>query len=83
MDIREEIEGWVLVIHHRNGGRLDRLQFQWRLLEPVLRLDSLDLAEVMVLVERRWGFSPFDGPMPPKTWGELAEQVEERKRVER
>lgn len=83
MDVREEIEAWVLGIHRRNGGCLDRLEVQWRLLEPVLRLDSLDLAEVMVLVERRWGFSPFDGPIPPRTWGELVERVEKGKRVER
>ena len=71
MSIRDDIEAWVIAIHRRNGGGLGRLKFSQRFLDPVLALDSIDLAEVMVQVERRWGRSPFDDPRPPRTWDEL------------
>jgi len=61
----------VLAVHRRNGGSLDALDFSLRLLDPTLKLDSLDLAEIMVAVEREFGVSPFDAPSPPQTWGEL------------
>ncbi len=64
-----------MIVHRRNGGTLDRVDPAWRLLEPSLRIDSLDLAEIMVAVERESGCSPFDAPKPPRTWAELADTV--------
>ncbi|HOW67349.1 MAG TPA: hypothetical protein P5186_22845 [Candidatus Paceibacterota bacterium] len=65
------LEQMVLIVHHRNGGQLDRLDGEWRLLEPRLLLDSLDLAEIVAAIEKQWGISPFDAAVPPKTWREM------------
>ncbi|MCZ7637751.1 MAG: acyl carrier protein [Verrucomicrobia bacterium] len=59
----------VLAVHRRNGGQLEQLDFGSRLQAPELRLDSLDLAELMVAVEREFGVAPFDAPEIPRTWG--------------
>lgn len=75
MEAQDTIADLVLAVHRRNGGTLDRLPPGCRLLDPALRLDSLDLAEVMVAVERRFGCSPFDSPRPPRTWDEVAAVV--------
>jgi hypothetical protein len=66
----------VLSVHRRNGGELKELDSRWRLLEPALRIDSLDLAEIMVGIEREFGVSPFDAPRPPKTWGEVIKIIQ-------
>jgi hypothetical protein len=71
--IPAQVELLVLAVHRRNGGHLSRLDLSWRLLEPILGIDSLDLAEIIVGIEREFGFSPFDGPRAPGTWGELVE----------
>jgi hypothetical protein len=68
----KNIEGYVLPVHRRNGGTLAKLDPNFRLLEPGLCLDSLDLAEIMACIEREFGFSPFDSPEPPRSWGDLA-----------
>ncbi len=74
-EVNERISGMVLSVHRRNGGALTRLEPGWRLLEPALRLDSLDLAEIMVAIERAFGCSPFDAPQPPRTWDEVSAAV--------
>ena len=66
-----EIEKIVLNIHRRNGGTLQKLDLNLRLLDPVLMLDSLDLAEIMVEIEKRHHCSPFDTPTPPRTWADI------------
>ena len=83
MEVEARISELVLNVHRRNGGTLDRVEPAWRLLEPALRIDSLDLAEIMVAVERESGCSPFDAPKPPRTWEELAMVVADgmRRRV--
>lgn len=70
-ETHKEVEAMVLVVHRRNGGARQSLDFSMRLLDPELRLDSLDLAEIMAVVERRFGRTPFDGAVPPSTWGEV------------
>jgi hypothetical protein len=65
------IESLVLTVHHRNGGAMTRLDFGLRLLDPKLALDSLDLAEIMVAIEKQLGGSPFEAPTPPRTWGDV------------
>ena len=76
MDVRARIESLVVSVNHRNGGTLAQLDFSLRLLDPAVGLDSLDLAEVMVDLERQMGRSPFDSPRPPRTWDELAVVLE-------
>ena len=66
----------VLSVHRRNGGDLTEFNFALSLLDPSLRLDSLDLAEIMAAIEHRFGKSPFDGPVPPRTWREIADFLE-------
>jgi acyl carrier protein len=66
-----EIEKTVLNIHRRNGGTLQKLDLNLRLLDPVLLLDSLDLAEIMVEIEKRHHCSPFDSSTPPRTWADI------------
>jgi hypothetical protein len=61
----------VLAVHRRNGGQLEQLDFSSCLQAPELRLDSLDLAELMVAVEREFGVAPFDAPEIPRTWGDI------------
>jgi acyl carrier protein len=67
----QEIEKTVLNIHRRNGGTLQNLDLNLRLLDPVLMLDSLDLAEIMVDIEKRFHCSPFDASTPPRTWANI------------
>lgn len=78
VEIRARIESLVLSVNHRNGGPLGRLDFSLRLLDPSLGLDSLDLAEVVVDLEKQFGRSPFDSAKPPRTWEELAQRLGEQ-----
>ena len=61
----------VLLVHHRNGGTLEAIDASWRLLDPTLKIDSLDLAEILVAIEREAGLSPFEASPPPRTWGDV------------
>lgn len=79
MNSRARLESIVLTIHHRNSGCLQTLDWQARLLEPSLRIDSLDLAEIMVAVEKEFGVSPFESGTP-RTWGDVLETVEKGER---
>ena len=74
--ISNQIESIVLNIHWRNGGTLSQLDFSLRLLDPVLSIDSLDLAEIVVEVERRFRCSPFDSQKPPRTWQEMVNFIQ-------
>ncbi|HOK77210.1 MAG TPA: hypothetical protein PLW35_05740 [Verrucomicrobiota bacterium] len=69
------LERLVLAVHRRNGGTLDNVDPGLRLLDPKLRIDSLDLAEIMVAIEREYGASPFDAARPPRTWGDVSEWI--------
>jgi acyl carrier protein len=73
--ISREIESLVLAVHWRNGGKLSELDWNWRLLEPALGIDSLDLAEIVVALERRFQVSLFDLPKPPRTWADVRAAV--------
>jgi acyl carrier protein len=70
------IENLVLSIHQRNGGALSSLNLDLVLLDKSLLLDSLDLAEVMVAVEREFNCSPFSVPPPPRTWRDLVNLIQ-------
>lgn len=74
-DVPREISVLVLAVHRRNGGNLASLDFGLRLLDPALAIDSLDLAEIMVAIEREFGVSPFDSEEPPRTWGDIVALV--------
>ncbi|MCL5097699.1 MAG: hypothetical protein M1608_09260 [Candidatus Omnitrophica bacterium] len=76
VNIQARIEGYVLAVHRRNGGTMKQLNPSHRLLEPSLLLDSLDLAEIMVAIEKEFGDSPFETDSPPRTWEEVAERLE-------
>ncbi|MCX8109365.1 MAG: hypothetical protein N3G20_11240 [Verrucomicrobiae bacterium] len=78
-NVDPELEGLVLAVHRRNGGTLTRLDREFRLLDPKLKIDSLDLAEIMVEVERRCGASPFDSTRAPRTWGDVSDWMQTRK----
>lgn len=69
------LERLVLAVHRRNGGTLENLDPALRLLDPKLRIDSLDLAEIMVAIERDHGASPFDSARPPRTWGDVSDWI--------
>jgi hypothetical protein len=70
--IDQRVAQFVLLVHRRNGGTLEAVDGSLRLLDPRLGIDSLDLAEIMVAIERETGASPFDVPQPPRTWGDVA-----------
>ena len=72
-----QVERLVLNVHQRNGGKLDHLDFNLRLLDPSLVLDSLDIAEIVVAIEKQFSYSPFDASPPPRTWAELLAQLVE------
>jgi Phosphopantetheine attachment site len=69
--VSSEVEALVLAVHRRNGGKLARLDWRWRLLEPALGIDSLDLAEIVVAIEKQFRVSLFDLPTPPRTWEDV------------
>lgn len=73
---RVELEKFVLSVHRRNGGGRGAIHWGSRLLGGGLSLDSLDLAEVMVMVEKRWGVAPFERNPPPRTWRDILELIE-------
>ena len=73
--LASEIESLVLALHRRNGGKLAQLDWDWRLLEPALGIDSLDLAEIVVALERRFRVSLFDLPSPPRTWNDVLRAI--------
>lgn len=79
LELQNRIKNWlqsiVLAIHRRNGGELSSLPWNSPLLTPELKLDSLDLAEVMAAVEREWGIAPFELDQPPKTWADLFQLI--------
>jgi acyl carrier protein len=79
MEVRRQIETLVLSLVHRNGGTLGTLDFSLRLLDPSLGIDSLDLAEILVQLEKQHGRSPFDAAVPPRTWEQLAQVLETSK----
>ena len=74
-DSEREISSLVLAVHRRNQGRLIALDLRWRLLEPALGLDSLDLAEIVAAIERRFAVSLFDAGQAPATWADVARAV--------
>ena len=78
MHIEHRLAQLVLTVHQRNGGTLTALDFALRLMDPALRLDSLDLAEIMVAIEREFGFSPFEASPFPRTWREVADRAAAR-----
>ena len=70
-DPANKIVNLVLSIHRRNGGSATHLDESLSLLAPELRLDSLDLAEIVAYAQRESGKSPFDSIQPPRTWAEF------------
>ena len=72
------IESLVLAVHRRNGGSMEALDPSLRLLDPVLGIDSLDLAEIMAEIEKKWGVSPFNSSVPPVCWADVAALLESR-----
>ncbi|MCP5523503.1 MAG: acyl carrier protein [Verrucomicrobiales bacterium] len=72
----EQLTRLVLTVHRRNGGDLTGLDLDWPLQARELALDSMDLAEIMVAVEREFGVEPFNAPVPPRTWRELLALIE-------
>lgn len=76
--IDSRLEHLVLAVHRRNGGTLENIEPDFRLLDPKLGIDSLDLAEIMVAIEREYGASPFDAPRLPRTWGDVSDWMAER-----
>jgi acyl carrier protein len=75
-----KIQSLALTVHRRNGGTLTALDSSLRLLDPVLGLDSLDLAEIMVAVEKECGVSPFEAATPPRTWSDIIDLVDRQTR---
>lgn len=67
-EVWNTVENLVLRVHRRNGGQLLELDFDLRLLDAGLMLDSLDLAEIVAEVERVFRVSPFEAAEPPATW---------------
>jgi hypothetical protein len=78
--IARRIELVVLSVHRLNGGTLGKLDFNYRLLEPTLNLEPFDLAELMIAVERAFHFSLLEAQKPPRTWGDLVVQLQNRRR---
>ena len=77
-DVANEIEAFVLAVHRRNGGKLGTLDLRLGLLDSALGIDSLDLAEINVAIERRFGISPFDSLVPPRTWEDIVRAITAR-----
>lgn len=78
MEHRSLIQLAVLAVHRRNGGIATCLDFSLRLLDSSLRLDSMDLAEIVAELERYSGWSPMDNAVRPVTWGDFAVLLEAR-----
>ncbi|MCP5519046.1 MAG: acyl carrier protein [Verrucomicrobiales bacterium] len=72
----ERLTQLVLKVHRRNGGKLTVLDLDRPLQAPEFNLDSMDLAEIMVAVEREFSVEPFNAPSPPRTWRDLLTLIE-------
>jgi hypothetical protein len=72
MKHRSPIQSAALAVHRRNGGIEPHLGFSLRLFDPSLRLDSMEYAEIVAELERRWELSPVDNSVRPVTRGEFA-----------
>lgn len=64
-------------IHQRNGGGPLEMDWKSKFLSGGLVLDSLDLAEIVVLVEREFSVKPFENSRPPRTWEDFLKAVED------
>lgn len=68
----EAINSWLrellLSIHIRNGGERIEVDLTQPILGGELKLDSLDVAEVAIEIERRGHRSPFARNSVPRTW---------------
>ena len=74
--VESRIESIVLSVHKRNDGMMLKLDFDLRLLDSKLGLDSLDLAEIVVVIEKEFEVSPFDFSPPPRTWLDMVQICE-------
>lgn len=43
---------------------------------PELKIDSMDLAEIVARFERIFHVSPFDAEAPPRTWGQMRDVLQ-------
>ena len=75
-EVAKRLAELVLTVHRRNGGTREVLDGDLPLLAPELGLDSMDLAEIMVAVEREFGVEPFGGDSAPRTWREVVAILE-------
>lgn len=73
--VRLRIAELLHLVQERNGVRTEGWEWEWRLLDGRLGIDSLDLAEILAGLERDFGVAPFDHATP-ETWQALASIIE-------
>ncbi len=73
--IRRQIESCVREIQRRNGNSRVRLRPAMRLQDPQLGLDSLDIAEVFVWIEKTYGVASGDAKGFPHTWRDVISAI--------
>jgi acyl carrier protein len=73
--VEEFIEKAVLRVHRRQGGIQEKLDFKTKILTPELMIQSLDLAEIITLIEDRFEVSPFESDGQLETWQDMVALV--------
>lgn len=66
----------VLGIHRRNGGTEHEMDPGAPLIGGALGLNSLDLAEVVVVIERRFGLVLFGQGRHPENWQDVLDIID-------
>lgn len=70
-EVETYIAAMVMELHQRNQGTLKTLDFQMRLQEDGLLVDSMDLAEMVARIHRDFGVLIFEQSRLPTTWADV------------
>jgi hypothetical protein len=78
MKNRSLIQSAAMAVHRSNGEIEPHLGCSLRLLDPSLRLDSIEYAEIVAELERRSGWPAMGNSVRTVTRGEFATLLEAR-----
>lgn len=66
--IERDVMSRVFGVHRRNGGAVVERGLDLAIADPRLKLDSLDLAEIVASLEKQYQIPIFEQPTTVRTW---------------